>query len=174
MALVVLLVKRFMTNGSRNNGTFLSSWRATVPKCHWMSSMNCNSLAVILLKNPVWEYPQLHNQEVSDDEILTLPESSVGVSSTVNESNSDKNQCATITAKIAVSSDNSMNNNISVTNENELTKKGTIRKRKRYALSAKGRKKQKSAAPAQLHGVLKESCKENCKKGCKKVISEQQ
>lgn len=115
-----------------------------------------------------------HNQEVSDEKILTLPESSVKVSSTMNESNSNKNQCGTITAEIAVSSDNSINNNISVTKENELTKKGAIRKRKRYALSVKELKQQKSVALAQLHGVLKESCKENCKKGRKKVLSEQQ
>ncbi|KAG5877606.1 hypothetical protein JTB14_010293 [Gonioctena quinquepunctata] len=70
----------------------------------------------------------------------------------MNESNSDKNQCATIIAEIAVSSDNSINNNISVTNENELSKKMTSRKTKRYALSVKERKKQKSAALAQLHG----------------------
>lgn len=108
------------------------------------------------------EHGSCHNKEVSDEDILTLPESSAGVSSTMKESNSNTNQCANITAEVAVS-------NISVTNENELTKKGTIRKR--YALSVTERKKQKSAALAQLHGVLKESCKENCKKGCKKVIS---
>ncbi|KAG5870040.1 hypothetical protein JTB14_004292 [Gonioctena quinquepunctata] len=110
------------------------------------------------------EHGSCHNQEVSDEEILTLPESSVGVSSTMNESNSNENQYATITAVIAVSSDNFINNNISITNENELTKKETIQKRKRYALSEKERKKQKSAALAQLHGVLKESCTENCGK----------
>ncbi|KAG5865336.1 hypothetical protein JTB14_007451 [Gonioctena quinquepunctata] len=47
------------------------------------------------------EHDSCHNQEVSDEEILTLPESSVGVSSTINESNSNKTQCATITAEIA-------------------------------------------------------------------------
>lgn len=92
------------------------------------------------------EHGSSHHQEVSDEEMLTLSESSVGVSSTMNESNSNKNQCATNTAEIAVCSDNSIN--CICTNENELTKKGTIRKKKRYGLSVKESKKQKSAALA--------------------------